>query len=525
MFVPRAHVYLGRPVRKGFFHVSSGARVNVPKHDVKCFEFIRMPCLCPTFFGTIIGFIIIFGGVFMCLFGYNPSLIIGNTDDRIGFTNIVNSTQLEQEPFSDKPLYLKILTYVGPVFMGVGFFVLIISIVLYCEIKDKYVTHILPEKDIRNYETDELYDMIIEEFRKNYFRGIEVPLQQRIKYKPKRQMTTLFKALSISTPALLITPEMQRRWQKRDRFMSVSETHSTRSGGSGSERKKRDLWLKTTSLPNIRPKSAMKDFPKTSKKYRYQNLDKSTDVVPANPPMDVDSKTSKTSVETGVDNPAFRESPTAGIQLREIKFTNCRDSIPRPDNTHVTNVLIHDAPKSRFAQRSNSDARGNTLKRQVRINGSVSYHELYSAVEQALQRVDRDHLDTSNKGILQKNYKIHSKTAMNSIDQTSAYVEQYLKQNVNVEPDKNDKKVKSLHNLHETHKTNCKRGSRHDGNSVVHGGHYMTRIGIYKSESDLYTLRHHYVDMNEAETVSDDDSLNLSHETMHNFEMAKISQV
>ena len=70
------------------------------------------------------------------------------------------------------------MVYTGPVVTGVGFFGVMMALVLFCAIIDRFLMAILPIKgEIRKIKKNMLYDMIINEFRKNYFRGIEVPVK------------------------------------------------------------------------------------------------------------------------------------------------------------------------------------------------------------------------------------------------------------------------------------------------------------------------------------------------------------
>ena len=63
--------------------------------------------------------------------------------------------------------------------MGVGFFGVTMTVVLFCEIKDKYLMAILPTKgQVRKIKKDMLYDIIKRDFRNNYDRGIYVPIQK-----------------------------------------------------------------------------------------------------------------------------------------------------------------------------------------------------------------------------------------------------------------------------------------------------------------------------------------------------------
>ncbi|XP_070196520.1 uncharacterized protein [Littorina saxatilis] len=198
--------------------------------------------------------IIIIRGAGMCVLGYIPDTVTRLSDDG-------NSTTVAMVTKDARYYATKSLSYAGPVLMGCGFFAIIVSCVLYCEIVDRYAV-LMPSKPETRLKRQDLLEMILGEFKKSYFRGIEVPLRKEDPPPQKggeRQMETLLKALSISTPVLLMSPDLAPTWRfshypynfRGHRHHALKPRHPKlkQLGGSGSSG--HEPWLKTSSLPNI----------------------------------------------------------------------------------------------------------------------------------------------------------------------------------------------------------------------------------------------------------------------------------
>ena len=174
VYVTGAHVTLGDGTHKRPHSKTSGTlkRPFYFKHTCKT------PYCCRALLVIFSGLLLVCTGAIMTLTGYKPALILpwytveNNTTD--------NETQTNSErKVLGEPGPLRIMVYTGPIIMGVGFFGVMMAVGLFCEIKDRYLMAILPTKgEIRKTKKYMLYDMIINEFRKNYFRGIEVPIRK-----------------------------------------------------------------------------------------------------------------------------------------------------------------------------------------------------------------------------------------------------------------------------------------------------------------------------------------------------------
>ena len=102
----------------------------------------------------------------MSVLGY-----LSDTDTAMSREENVNNS-LAAMTFYDIDNYVaKSFEYVGPVLMGGGFFSLIMSCVLYCEVTDRYAS-LVPKKQDAAVKKKDVFNMVMEEFKKSYFRGI-----------------------------------------------------------------------------------------------------------------------------------------------------------------------------------------------------------------------------------------------------------------------------------------------------------------------------------------------------------------
>ncbi|KAL8574443.1 hypothetical protein ACOMHN_060290 [Nucella lapillus] len=303
MFVPGVHARvhitgMGGTAQKR----NSKARQRMARRKLGVKEILRLPCLMPTVCVIFLGLLVLAGGAGMCVFGYVPNtvtpltdyddnnhdnnnnnnnnhyrnnnnnnnhnnnhnIIITNNNSNINDTTTTASLKTKEED-EEYHAVKKSLSYVGPILMGCGFFAIIVSCVLYCEIVDRYAI-IMPSKPQSPLKRGHLLEMILGEFKKSYFRGIEVPLRKQEPLSQckggERQMETLLKALSISTPVLLMSPDLAPTWRfshypysyrghHNHRHLALKPRHPKlkQLGGSGSSG--HEPWLKTSSLPNI----------------------------------------------------------------------------------------------------------------------------------------------------------------------------------------------------------------------------------------------------------------------------------
>ena len=248
VYVTGAHVTLGdgshkRPHSK---NLETFKRPFYFKHTCKT------PYCCRTLLVIFSGLVLVGTGAIMTLTGYKPALIL----PWYGVENNVTVNETRTKPerkVLGEPGPFRIMVYTGPVVMGVGFFGVMMAVVLFCEIKDRYLMAILPTKgEIRKIKKDMLYDMIINEFRKNYFRGIEIP----IKAKEKKERSFRRWSFSLSGSGSSFVSFARRH--SHDLYKLVKRKHKAKEKWKNATFPKRstsDKWMKTSSLPNIKQKS------------------------------------------------------------------------------------------------------------------------------------------------------------------------------------------------------------------------------------------------------------------------------
>ena len=266
----------------------------------------------------------------MTLTGYKPALILPWYT--VENNNTVNETRTNSErKVLGEPGPLRIMVYTGPIIMGVGFFGIMMAVVLFCEIKDRYLMAILPTKgEIRKIKKDMLYDMIINEFRKNYFRGIEVPIRKEDDKKHG------FKKWSFSFSGSGGSFISFARCHSHDLYKLVKRKHKSKEKWKNATFPKRsisDAWMKTSSLPNI--------------KQKYENVE--LEILPhgnqnvmdnneAKDLQDVKMTTEVSSKEDinarGVDNFAYNDSPSN----KKTNIISCKTSEGLP-NAYTTAVV------------------------------------------------------------------------------------------------------------------------------------------------------------------------------------------
>ena len=271
----------------------------------------------------------------MTLTGYKPALLLPwyAVVNKVTTTNETNKKS-ESEVLG-KPDPLKIMVYTGPILMGVGFFGVMIAVVLFCEIKDRYRMAILPTKgQVRKIKKDMLYDIIISELRKNYFRGIEVPIRKEERKKSSSKKWSF--SLSRNGSSFI---SFARR-HSHDLFKLVKRKQKAKEKWKNETFPKRstsdDSWMKTSSLPNIKHKAETVELeilpPVNETVMDSQGSNGSTDVHTTGV-ADLDG----TKI-SGIDNLGYRDSPSNKKTKTPAKTVKC---IPET----LTTVVIHNVSK------------------------------------------------------------------------------------------------------------------------------------------------------------------------------------
>ncbi|KAH3695312.1 hypothetical protein DPMN_082769 [Dreissena polymorpha] len=209
-----------------------------------------------------------------------------------------------------------------------------VVIVLFCEIKDRYFNNILPKVHPKQRAKNQIYDRIIEEFRKNYFRGIEVPLKPTVRRKNKSRFSfSLSRSGSLLSFGRRLSHDFQRRKRKHSRESQTERTHHPKYRRPSIKKLTyNDTWMKTSSLPNIRHKESVPSI------YQLQGNKsdaKETTLSPKEPikvPVKILSN-------NGLDNPAFTDLAIDSRVRPPLKKHSSLDTHDR--NTHVTTVIVH----------------------------------------------------------------------------------------------------------------------------------------------------------------------------------------
>ena len=163
-YVTGAHVTLGDETHKRP-HSKTSETLKRPfyfKHTCET------PYCCRKLLVILSGLVLVVTGAPTTLTGYKPSLILHWYSEDKNVTINETHTNLERKVLGE-PRHFRSMVYTGPVVTGVGFFGVMMALVLFYAIKDRILMAILPIKsEIRKIKKDMLYDMIINEFRKNY---------------------------------------------------------------------------------------------------------------------------------------------------------------------------------------------------------------------------------------------------------------------------------------------------------------------------------------------------------------------
>ena len=335
VYVTRAHVTIGDSSRRS--HSKNSGPVKRPFYFK---DTCKTPYCCRTLLVIFSGLVLVGGGTIMTIIGYKPAIILP------WYVSVDNATRNETntDPTSvpkvlGEPGPLRVMVYIGPILMGIGFFSVMMAIVLFCEIKDRYLMNILPAKGHENrIKKDLLYDIIIEEFRKNYFRGIEVPLK-----KPERRKSKRFSfSLSGSGNSLISFARRHSHdfyaWAKRKQkgIYGSKKGDDKWKNSTFPKRVTNDSWMKTSSLPNIKHKSELVELADIVSENQNRAQNSYSAVFPKFHQQVVE-KLKKIEV-SGVDNPAYRDSPfdkknkaiTQKVGIDHVK-----------DNVSLTTVLVH----------------------------------------------------------------------------------------------------------------------------------------------------------------------------------------
>lgn len=338
VYVTGAHVTLGESGRRS--HLKNYGTLKRPFYFKDTF---KTPYCCRTVLVIFSGLILVGSGTVMTITGYKPAILLPWYSAGFNFTTRNESYKNSVSDVLGEPGPLRIMIYTGPVLMGIGFFGVMMAVVLFCEIKDRYLMKILPIKRQANkIQKDMLYDIIISEFRKNYFRGIEVPIRKEDRKKnfSKRWSFSLSGSgssfISFARRHSHDLFKIGKRKQKGNEKIARSKWKNATFPKHATS----DSWMKTSSLPNIKHKSEIMEL---------DILPPVESTIDGSHVCDhgraIDTKVLEKSNEpniTGVDNLAYRDSPS-NKKIKQQISANRSNTLT--ENITLTTVVIHNISK------------------------------------------------------------------------------------------------------------------------------------------------------------------------------------
>ena len=449
------------------------------------------------------------------------------------------------------PFRIMVHVYTGPIIMGIGFFGVMMAVVMFCEIKDRYLMAILPTKgEIRKIKKDMLYDMIINEFRKNYFRGIEVPI------KTEEQKRHGFKKWSLSLSASGSSFISFARRHSHDLYKFVKRKHKSKEKWENATFPKRstpDTWMKTSSLPNIKQKSdtvELEILPYVNPIIidNYMN-DNSKDVKRT---TDVEDKNA-----IGVDNFAYNDSPSnkktnvpckTDEKLQETYTTavvhnelNLNEAFPRGVDSALnlqseetikyvrnsTSSNIESAKKYKDMSLDNNKALGECHRENnLRVIMHDTNYEDLNAQYSECKGVDpeKDFLgmtsDTSSLTLSWEGAPLEWSDARRNTEPCALF---QLRLDSDLSESNDDN---TLTTNHDSTTTTYYKHIDPSSNTKRNSCMFKTVIRVFHSDTSLSESQRL---SNPVQNIQDDsqsiDSLELTDEMLKNFEMAKISHI
>lgn len=348
VYVTRAHVTIGDAKKKK----KQGRRGPiVPKHVFQFSDLRRTPYCFRTFFVTFLGFVVVAGGIVMTIIGYKPSILIPayrSSNETVNNTETYETSAVPSVLGSPGPL--RVLVYIGPIIMGLGVFSMMVAVVLFCEIKDRYFNNILPKTHPTARKKDKIYDKIINEFRKNYFRGIEVPLKPPVRRRSKGRFSfSLSRSGSLASFGRRLSHDFQKKFRRPSRDIQTEKITTKQKRSTIRKVLVTDSWMKTSSLPNIRHKDSVNSINETECQ-EHKSPDRPSKS--CGPTLE---KLQAVRDANGVINFAYRESPPDKTVRVKPPLTKHASLDTSNRNTHVTTVIVH--------RESTNDTEDNSGKR------------------------------------------------------------------------------------------------------------------------------------------------------------------
>ena len=123
---------------------------------------LYLPFMWSTCLGTFLGFLVLCGGTAMCVVGYYAEYFA--TTETISTT--VNGTDIVIIKDSSMQFHIKNLTFVGPIFMGIGAFIIVVACVVVFETRDKLLDIMEEQQRTAAKKKPDFYDLIVAQMKK-----------------------------------------------------------------------------------------------------------------------------------------------------------------------------------------------------------------------------------------------------------------------------------------------------------------------------------------------------------------------
>ena len=168
-----------------------------------------LPFMWSTCLGTFLGFLVLCGGTAMCVVGYYAEYFA--TTETVSTT--VNGTDTVIIKDSSMQFHIKNLTFVGPIFMGIGAFIIVVACVVVFETRDKLLDIMEEQQRTAAKKKPDFYDLIVAQMKKkeeDILRGGQDNLafddiDEDSESQQKKHMCTPIRGLRGKNPALTST--------------------------------------------------------------------------------------------------------------------------------------------------------------------------------------------------------------------------------------------------------------------------------------------------------------------------------
>ena len=150
-------MYIARGGLTGRVHKTESIRIQkrafgVPKRSGDCRCFI--PFMWSSCVSILVGTMVLLGGTAMCVSGYYAGYF---SRTQLG----MNGTEPVYRRDERAHYHIKNLTFAGPVFMGIGCFVIVVACVVVCETRDKLLKERADAERMQSQNKPNFYDMMI----------------------------------------------------------------------------------------------------------------------------------------------------------------------------------------------------------------------------------------------------------------------------------------------------------------------------------------------------------------------------